>query len=299
MTRTQTSIALPADTPIGTPPDTSIGTPAETSIGTPGDTSIGTPAKTAIAIIDGAIGHARHRPARNAFSYRAFCLRIPLSRLDELGAAGIGSRRFSAVGFDARDHGARDGSPLRPWIDALLAREGIVAGGEVVLHTFPRMFGYVFNPVSFWLCHDAEGNVKAIVAEVCNTFGERHNYLLAHADGHPIAGGETLHARKVFHVSPFCEVKGEYRFRFHFAGDRWLARIDYFDDAGNARPVLETWISGSARPATRAAMRKLPWRYMAFTFAVVARIHWHALKLWWKRVPFFAKPVPPAEATTR
>ena len=99
----------------------------------------------------------------------------------------------------------------------LLASESVDADGEVVLHAFPRMLGYVFNPVSFWVCHDREGRVRAVLCEVCNTFGEQHNYLLAHPDGRPLVSGETLRARKVLHVSPFCEVKGGYRFRFHFA----------------------------------------------------------------------------------
>ena len=142
------------------------------------------------------------------------------------------------------------------------------ADGEVVLHAFPRMLGYVFNPVSFWVCHAREGGVRAVLCEVCNTFGEQHNYLLAHPDGRPLASGETLRARKVFHVSPFCEVKGGYRFRFHFGSERWLARIDYDDDTGDA--LLETSISGTATPLTRAAVSSVLWHYRWFTLAVIA-----------------------------
>jgi hypothetical protein len=250
------------------------------------------------ALVEGQVMHRRTRPAHNAFTYPAFCLRLPLSRLDALPALGVARNRRGLVSFHDRDHGARDGSPLEPWIRALLAREGVDAPGEVVLHAFPRVLGYVFNPVSFWVCHGASGEVAAVLAEVNNTFGERHLYLVAHPDGRAIADGATLEARKVFHVSPFCEVRGHYAFRFHFGADRWLARIDYFDDDRDA-PLIATAISGAVRPLDRRLARALLVRYPAFTLGVVARIHWQAAKLWVKRVPFFAKPSPPASLLSR
>jgi hypothetical protein len=138
-----------------------------------------------------------------------------------------------------------------------------------------------------------------VLCEVANTFGERHNYLLADPDGTPLASGRTLAARKVFHVSPFCEVRGSYRFRFAFGPARWLARIDYHADELAEAPLLETWISGAAVPLAPRSARRLLLHYPLFTLAVVARIHWQAAKLWAKRVPFFTKPLPPAETTTR
>ena len=159
------------------------------------------------------------------------------------------------------------------------------------------MLGYVFNPVSFWVCHDAAGQVAAVLAEVNNTFGERHHYIVAHPDGRPIADGDTIDARKVFHVSPFCDVRGRYTFRFRFGAEHWLARIDYFDDDGDA-PLISTSISGAVRPLTRKGARALLVRYPAFTVGVVARIHWQAAKLFFKRVPFVAKPAPPATFVT-
>jgi len=238
--------------------------------------------------------HRRARPAVNEFTYPAFCLRVPLSRLAELP---VWNRR-GLVSFHDRDHGARDGSPLEPWLRGILAREGVTCGGEIVLFAFPRMLGYVFNPVSFWVCHDPEGRVRSVLADVNNTFGESHAYLLAHDDGRPIASGETLRARKTFHVSPFCEVKGEYTFRFHFGDDRWLARIDYFDEAANAEPLLETSISGRMEPLPRHPAA-LFWRYRWFTLGVIARIHWQAMRLWLRRVPFVSKPAPPRAQLTR
>ena len=254
---------------------------------------------TSLALIHGEITHRRRRPAANAFTYPAFCLRLPLSQLASLPALGIARNARGLVSFHDCDHGAGDGSPLDAWIRSLLAAEGIAAGGEVVLYAFPRMLGYVFNPVSFWVCHDAAGAVRAVLCAVRNTFGERHNYLIAAPDGRALASGETCTARKVFHVSPFCKVKGDYRFRFRFGDDRWLARVDYYDDEAATEPLLETWISGEAAAIEPRAVRGLWWRYRFFTAGVIARIHWQALKLALKRVPSFPKPAPPTEATTR
>mgnify|MGYP001212112518 CR=1 FL=1 len=250
-----------------------------------------------VALVAGQVLHRRTRPRGNAFRYPAFCLRLPLSRLADLEGAGVRLDRPGLVSFHARDHGPRDGSPLDAWARALLAREGIAAGGEIVLYAFPRMLGFAFNPVTFWVCHDAAGAVHAVLAEVNNTFGETHRYLLAHADGRPLASGETLLAAKHFHVSPFCEVRGHYAFRFHFEGDRWLARVDYFDDA-TATPLLETSISGTAEPLPASAW-PLFLRYRWFTLGVMARIHLQAARLWWRRVPWFHKPAPPAVSLTR
>ncbi|MEP6943021.1 MAG: DUF1365 domain-containing protein [Betaproteobacteria bacterium] len=250
-----------------------------------------------VSVVQGSVLHRRLRPAHHQFRYAAFSLALPLSRLAELPASGIAWNRRGLVSFFDRDHGDRDGSALEPWIRRVLACEGVSADGEIVLHAFPRILGYVFNPVSFWVCHDRDGAVRAVLCEVCNTFGEQHNYLLAHPDGRALVSGETLRARKVFYVSPFCEVAGGYRFRFHFGDGRWLARIDYDDAAGE--PLLETSISGSATPLSRAGVRGLLWRYRWFTLGVIARIHWQAARLWLKRVPYIAKPQPPLQRTTR
>lgn len=254
-------------------------------------------------LIHGQVMHRRHRPVANEFTYPAFCLALPLSTRDQWPARGLAHNRRALVSFFDRDHGAGDDSALEPWMRKLLAAEGITAEGEIVLYAFPRILGYVFNPVSFWVCHDRDGAPRAVLCEVCNTFGERHNYLLAHTDNRPLVSGETLRSRKVFHVSPFCEVKGDYSFRFHFGTDRWLARIDYDDDCGVAgeerNVLLETCISGEAESLSPSAVRSLTWRYRWFTLGVIARIHWQAVKLWVKRVPYIPKPRPPLQRTTR
>lgn len=248
-------------------------------------------------LYSGEVMHRRYSPASHAFRHGLFFLRL---RIDGGRPAlpGLCSRnRWNLTGFHDADYGPRDGSPLEPWMRGVLARHGLhAADGAIWLQTFPRIFGYAFNPVSFWLCHDRDGLLRAVLAEVNNTFGEHHNYLVAHGDGRPIRGGDWLTARKVFHVSPFFPVSGEYRFRFEDDGGACRFRIDYDDGAGNR---LVTQIRGIARPLTSAALAGELFRRPWLGFGVILRIHYHALRLWLKRVPFFSKPLPPAEDITR
>jgi DUF1365 family protein len=252
----------------------------------------------------GRVFHKRLRPVDHQFSYSVFFLRLPLSRLNEMGNRWLSKNRFNLWSFSTRDYGPRDGSSLDTWMRGLLAREGIDrADGEIVLQTFPRLLGYVFNPSSVWYCFDRGGSLRAVLAEVHNTFGEHHNYLVAHPDQRPIAAGDWLTSRKVFHVSPFCEVKGHYRFRFEQVAGRAFAQIDYYDanDAttGDAAKLIVTTMHGTAEPLTSRAALNAFLSHPLMTFAVVGRIHWHALKLWLKHVPFFTKPAPPSLETTR
>lgn len=250
-------------------------------------------------ILFGRVFHARLRPVRHAFAYPVFFLRIPLSAMARAGRGIFSVDRWNLLALRSGDHGPRDGSPLEPWVRAQLARAGVRgADGEILLQAFPRVLGFVFNPISIFHCHDRAGALRAVLCEVSNTFGERHNYLVAHADGRPIRDGEALEARKVFHVSPFMAVRGHYRFRFHArpGEPRRLARIDHADAEGD---LLHTAISGHAVPLTAARLARAFFGYPWMTLGVMARIHWQALRLWLKRVPFFSKPQPPLEETTR
>ena len=243
----------------------------------------------------GQVRHTRLKPARNAFAYAGYFLMLPMRSMLKNGSGALAHNRRGLLSFFDCDHG--DGrQDAVSWVDELLRREGVEdASGEIWLHTYPRVLGYTFKPVSFWYCHKADGALRAIVVEVNNTFGERHCYLL----DEPQYGLE-LKAKKVFHVSPFCTVEGGYRFRFmrssHNGIEKTVARIDY-DDAGG--PLLQTSVSGTLEPLTRASLRKALWGYPAMTFGVVARIHWQALKLWRKQVPFIKKPKPPETFVTR
>ena len=248
-------------------------------------------------IATGVVRHRRLRPVDNAFEYRTYFLMLPMRRLRDEPCPALTRNRFGLLAFHDRDHG--DGrSDALAWLDELLAAEGIHdADGEVWLQTYPRVLGYVFKPVSFWHCERADGSLAAIVAEVNNTFGERHCYLLA---GEHLAYGHDLQARKVFHVSPFSQIVGGYRFRFMRSaspdGERCVARIDH-EDADGA--LLQTSLSGRLAPLTPASARAAFFGMPMMSFGVIARIHWQALRVWAKRVPYVKKPAPPDSFVTR
>lgn len=237
----------------------------------------------------GTVYHHRLRPREHRFDYGVFYLRLPLRAL---AVAGWSSRLLSynhrnLLSIHDADHG--DGvTPLLDWINTLLTKQGIHdADGEIWLQTFPRVLGYVFNPVSFWFCQRRDGSLRAVLCEVNNTFGERHLYLLD-ISGNP---GAALQAKKTFHVSPFFPVEGEYRFDFQSRtvaeNTLHIARVDYYDAEG---VLLRTHIRGTAHPLTDGALARAMLRYPLMTWMVIARIHWQALRLWLKGIHFFTHP---------
>ncbi|MCA3238443.1 MAG: DUF1365 domain-containing protein [Curvibacter sp.] len=247
----------------------------------------------------GQVRHTRLRPVRHAFSYPTFFLMLPLRAMRRKGSGVLAHNRRGWLSFFDADHGdgrgPQQGGALA-WMEALLAQHGITdADGEIWLHTYPRVLGYTFKPVSFWYCERADGTLRAIVAEVNNTFGERHCYLLDRP-----RYGEDLRADKVFHVSPFCRVEGEYVFRFmrieRQGVPRTVVRVD-LHDAGGA--LLQTSVSGDLQALAPDSARRALLGQPLMTLALISRIHWQAVQLWLKRVPFFRKPAPPADFVTR
>lgn len=243
----------------------------------------------------GQVRHTRLRPKHHAFAYATYFLVLPMRSMAQHGIKNLAVNRWGAISFHDVDHGDGRGPAqggALAWLDALLHGEGIYdATGEAWLHCYPRVLGYTFKPVSFWYCHAADNTLRAIVVEVNNTFGERHCYLLDQP-----AYGATQQARKVFHVSPFCEVQGAYRFRFLRTSDRTVARVDHDDALG---PLIQTSVSGQLQAITPTTLRRALWAYPLMTLMVMVRIHWQALQLWRKRVPFFSKPTPPTHFLTR
>ncbi|HEY1131911.1 MAG TPA: DUF1365 domain-containing protein [Roseateles sp.] len=256
-----------------------------------------TPASPCIGF--GAVWHRRLRPVEHAFRYRSYFLLLPLRSLREHPCPALNRNRRGWLSFQDRDHG-QGGHDALAWFEQLLQDEGIHdADGEVWLQTFPRVLGYVFKPVSFWYAHRADGSLAAVLAEVNNTFGERHAYLLA---GPALGWGRPCHASKVFHVSPFCGVGGEYSFRFERLSTadgqpaHTVARVDLHDAQG---PLLQTSVGGALAALTSANVRRALFGMPFMTLGVMLRIHWQAARLWIKRVPFFSKPTAPQNFVSR
>ena len=263
------------------------------------------PARPLLAF--GTVRHARLRPVHHAFDYPTWFLLLPMRSLRRQPEPALPRNRLAPIAFHDADHGDGRADALA-WFEDLLAGEGLAdPGGEVWLQTFPRVLGYAFKPVSFWYAHRADGTLATVVAEVNNTFGERHCYLL-HGDG--VGWGRELEAAKVFHVSPFCGVAGRYRFRFlrsarpsasalqrhPSATGHIVARVDHDDADG---PLLQTSVSGALLPLSAARLRQAFVALPLMTLGVIARIHWQALRLWLKRVPFVGKPPPPRVFVSR
>lgn len=238
--------------------------------------------------------HKRLLPRINAFVYRIYYFVMPLSQLDHMQDG----RRFSVnrrgiMSFWARDHGPRDGTDLEIWVRKILNQAGLTqANGEIMLIAMPRIAGYGFNPVSFWLCLDSTQQLRAVLCEVHNTFKERHSYLCAHEDQREITGGEWLEAKKMFHVSPFFEREGHYRFRFDYRPDQ--QKLGIWIDYYNARSEkhLLTSLVGRLIPYSRESRRAAFWSYPLVTVKTIGLIHWQALKLILKGIRYIPKPDP-------
>ena len=230
------------------------------------------------ALYTGWVMHQRFRPRRHGFRYRVFSLLVDLEDLPRLdrGLSLFGWNRFGIFSFHDRDHG--DGRPLNAWLDDLIAKAGIVADGARQVLCYPRILGYVFNPLSVWFCHDRGGRLQAIVYEVHNTYDERHFYVL------PAAGqaGRVAHdCAKDFYVSPFLSRDCRYHFRIVPPADK-VAVVIHQTEAGEA--VLDASFTGRRRALTDPTLLTMLLAYPLMTLKVVAAIHFEAVRLMLKGI---------------
>jgi DUF1365 family protein len=236
-----------------------------------------------IKILTAIVGHERKHPAHNRFEYRVFYLDIPISQKLGTLPALFSFERFNIFSIYGKDHGVRDAASFFPWFKERCAEKGISVGPEdtVRLIAHPRLFGYAFNPISFWVLQDAARNVRAVLCEVHNTFGDDHNYLLSHTDGRPMLSSDVFRAEKKLYVSPFNTMQGYYLFSFSVHDERFETHIKYFvaDEL-----TIDAYMGGSTRPLTTGAIVLSVFRYPFMTLMVVYRIHFQAVRLRLKRV---------------
>lgn len=255
--------------------------------------------EAAVQLCRGRVVHARTRPFAHRFVYSVFCLRLRVDRPDALAAFNswlFGIERPRPVSFRSADHGARDGRDLMVWLRNAVESSGVaMPDGAVWLQCFPRLFGYVFNPVSFWYLQDRDGALRVLLAEVNNTFGQRHQYVLTAPGGGPIVDGTTLVCAKVFHVSPFCPVSGAYAFRLDDRATSHRVAIDYLDPADVPEPLLHTAIVVHPAPLTTRGLLRALLTAPLMTLGVMARIHLQALKLWRKGAKYHPVPALPKD----
>ena len=238
--------------------------------------------------------HHRFAPRPHQFRYAVFQLLIDVDRPVQ-ALAGLRTIRFGRFGlfsFTPKDHGDRDSDRLRPWVAARLREAGVEAtASRIRLLAFPRVLGFVFNPISVFFVHAANERLEAVIYEVNNTFGQTHAYVV------PTQGGavERHDADKALYVSPFYRVEGGYRFRLTPPGETVDLTIQKH---AAGRPDFLATLALRRQPLTDAALAGLFVGMPLMTLGVVAAIHWEALKLWIKGAPFGARPPGPKAGTS-
>lgn len=242
---------------------------------------------------DGTVMHRRLRPVTHRFAYRVFSLFADLDELPELARRLplFSHNRWNVMSFLDRDHGPRDGTPLRPWMERQLTAAGVPGPfGAIRILSFPRLFGHVFNPLSIWFCHRPDGKVAAMMYEVSNTFGEHHCYLMPVTEGRTGASIVEQECPKLFYVSPFVPMAARYRFRLREPAERLQFGIAETGSEGAIMSAVQTGRRVAATPMN--ALRLLA-SHPLMTLKVIGAIHWQALRLWLKGAPLFRRPQPP------
>jgi DUF1365 family protein len=258
------------------------------------------PARLNPALYLGSVMHRRLRPLGHRLRYGMASV---LLDLDELGALDgklhwLSVNRFNLFSFHEGDHGAGTARGLASWVRQCARKAGVAADGPILLLTLPRILGFAFNPISVYFCHAATGQLSAILYEVNNTFGERHSYFIEVP--RQAAGDRRIrqHCTKQMHVSPFMGMEHSYRFTVQppRATSEGIALGVAVEDRQGM--VLSAHYGAQRRPLTDRELLFLLVRRPFLTFKVVAAIHWEALRLLIKGLPFFTKPAPPAHSLT-
>ncbi len=239
--------------------------------------------------------HGRKGKISNAFRYSVDY--ILLNPEIELKMPRLFSRNTRGLMvLDDTDHGGapKSGSGTI-WVRKVLEDNKVCGVENIELLAQPKMFGHVFNPVSFWLCWRKDNALIAVIAEVTNTFGDRHSYLVSHTDYRSIGPDDRMHAKKILYVSPFQPVEGDYEFRFDINEDRIGIWIDYSQGDGG----LVATLTGKRRALNNRSILAAALRRPFGSRRVLALIHWQALKLWLKKAAYRSRPLPPSEEVSR
>ncbi|WP_128929088.1 DUF1365 domain-containing protein [Bradyrhizobium guangxiense] len=240
------------------------------------------------ALYWGKVMHARWRPVHHRFTYRVMSLLIDLDRLKDADCQSrlFGVNRAALFSFQERDHGGRTGGGLSQYARRLAVERGIdLSGGRVLLLCYPKVFGYVFNPLSIYYCYGASGNLALLIYEVRNTFGEMHHYALPVQEASTEAPIRQCQA-KAFYVSPFMEMETHYRFSVSPPQQDVRVRIVQSNAQGT---MFAATFCGRRRALTGRSLLTSLCSLPLLTFKVIAAIHWEAMRLWLKGVPFVTR----------
>ena len=241
-------------------------------------------------LIKGDIMHHRFFPKTNSFRYKSTYISFPISKIKSLKKTLFSLNGFNFFGFFESDYGDNNRATekkIDAWINSILAENNISNISEIVLVSHPRVLGYAFNPVSFWLCMNAKNELIAVLSEVNNTCGQKHNYLCFKDDLTAINSNDWLESKKEFYVSPFMKVEGNYKFRFEYLENHINFYINYVvDDQLKLSTSLKCSFKEFSNKNLLLSFAKMPF----FTFKTVILIHYQALKLYLKSIKFYPCP---------
>lgn len=251
--------------------------------------------KNTVDHIQGYTFHGRKGEVENAFRYSIDYVLLSPDECRSMPALFSRNRRNVTSLFDSDHGGAPKAGQGVTWVQDVLSTFELAGAEDIRLLAQPRFWGHVFNPVSFWLCYDVDQQLCTVIAEVSNTFGDRHSYLCHRDDKGAIEPTDVLKARKIFYVSPFQEVDGGYEFRFDIDAEKIGIWINYT----NGKQGLVATLVGKRKPMTNASILWAALRRPLGSRRVLALIHWQALKLWWKGARYKTRPEPPATDLSR
>lgn len=243
-------------------------------------------------IYKGLVYHARHKPFFHDYTYRVFGFFVDLDSLNKLHKSLklFSLNSWNMTSLYNKDHGGRDGKNIKKWvIDSAQTLQVDLTDHRIYMLAFPRLWGYVFNPITIFFCYDQKGKLSHTLYEVKNTFGEQHAYLL------PAESEKTIIQQekgKNFHVSPFMHMDCRYVFRFEAPGEILNFAIHQFDDEGKL--LTATW-NGKKHPLCDSNILKTVLTMPLMTLKVITSIHWQALRLWLKGLKYIPKPQKPSE----
>lgn len=246
------------------------------------------------ALYMGSVSHRRKAPFEHKLRYRTYSMLLDLDEVETVVSRIpiLSHNRWNLFSVHDRDHGARDGTPMRAWADQQLAAAGIdIAGGRIEVLLFPRLLGYTFNPLTIWFCHHADGSLRSVIYEIHNTFGHSHSHLVPITDNAP----HRHSFAKELHVSPFFDTDGTYAFTLRPAAERMSVSIDYSNADGE---LLTATMVGNRTELSTATLARAFLTHPLLTMKVIAGIHWQALRLWRRGAKYRSIPEPPTQLVT-
>ena len=243
-------------------------------------------------IYKGEVYHARHTPFIHDYKYKVFGFFIDIDDLPELDKTlkYFSLNTWNITSLNYKDHGRRDGTNIRPWIEKAGREKNIdLSTARIYMLAFPRLWGYVFNPITIYYCYTPQGDLIAMLYQVKNTFGEQHGYLLPFDKSSQNIKQKT---QKVFHVSPFIHMDCEYHFRLKPPDETLNFAIHQF--RRGEKMLTATW-TGQKKPLSDKQILKTALTMPLMTLKVITSIHWQALRLWLKGAKYIRRPPKPSK----